>query len=41
MWTVLGIGTAVTIALTFLVPVLQGPHRAVAEPVAAERPEGE
>jgi UDP-GlcNAc:undecaprenyl-phosphate GlcNAc-1-phosphate transferase len=27
MWTVLGVGTAVTIALTFLVPVLQKPHR--------------
>jgi UDP-GlcNAc:undecaprenyl-phosphate GlcNAc-1-phosphate transferase len=41
MWTVLGIATAVTIALTVLVPVLQGPHRAAAEPIAAERPEGE
>jgi UDP-GlcNAc:undecaprenyl-phosphate GlcNAc-1-phosphate transferase len=27
MWTVLGVGTALTIALTFLVPVLQKPHR--------------
>ena len=34
MWTVLGIGTAVTIALTFLVPVLQKPHLPMADPVA-------
>ena len=41
MWTVLGIGTAVTIALTFLVPVLQKPHRAAAGPAVVEPVEEE
>jgi len=40
MWTVLGIGTAVTIALTFLVPVLQKPQMATADAAPGEPAEG-
>jgi UDP-GlcNAc:undecaprenyl-phosphate GlcNAc-1-phosphate transferase len=39
MWTVLGVGTAVTIALTFLVPVLQKPQRVLVPEVDEGAPQ--